>query len=288
MAPERRTSDWAAWMGTPASARPVPDAEVEPAAALRAPASGHAVPVERTAPPAPASPAHAGEAAAAGAVTDSEADAEHAHGARSARREATRQRVLDAAREIFAERGVIGGSVEDICERAGFTRGAFYSNFTDKDDVVRALVEREQSRLLLHLDASLEAVGTELAAAPDLESVLGSIVDRIIRSIPVDRQLMLVQTELEIHAIRRPDLSRHLLEINLRFRERLGVFIAAAMERHGRELLVTPADLTDTVLAVAERSVRRGLLTGGDADPDEMAAAVLPGILLALSRPIQG
>ena len=268
MAPEQRTGDWAAWMGTSAPAHPASTAPAAPPAELASPPDPELAP------------------RAAGGIAGAEPEADHAHGARSPRREVTRQRVLDAAREVFAERGVIGGSVEDICERAGFTRGAFYSNFTDKDDVVRALVEREQARLLVHLDTSLEAVDPELATATDLESVLASIVDRIIRSIPVDRQLMLVQTELEIHAIRRPDLSRHLLEINLRFRERLGAFTAAAMARHGRELLVSPADLTDTVLAVAERSARRALLSGGDADPDAMATAVLPGILLALSRPI--
>ena len=82
--------------------------------------------------------------------------------ARSARREATRQRVLDAAREVFAERGVIGGTVEDICERAGFTRGAFYSNFVDKDDVLRALIAREHARLIAQVDAGFALLGEAL------------------------------------------------------------------------------------------------------------------------------
>ena len=193
--------------------------------------------------------------------------------------------MLDAAQEVFAERGVIGGTVEDICEQAGFTRGAFYSNFTDKDDLLDALVEREHTRLLEHLDASLALVDREVAEATDLEAVLGSIVDRILRSIPVDRQLSLIQTELEIHAIRRPELSHRFIEANDRFRERIGAFIGEAMQRHGRELLVSEADITDTVVAVAERSVRRALLEGGAADTDAMASAVLPGVLLALSRP---
>jgi AcrR family transcriptional regulator len=204
--------------------------------------------------------------------------------ARTARRDATRERVLDAAREVFAEKGVFGGSVEEICERAGFTRGAFYSNFTDKDDVLRALVEREQGRLLAHLDASLDAVDAAIEAAPDLESVLHSIVDRILRSVPVDRQLMLMTSELEIHAIRRPDLPRHMLDVNARFRERIGRYISTAMERHGRELIVPATDVTDTLFAVVERSYRRALLGGEGADPDALASAVLPGILLAFSR----
>lgn len=204
--------------------------------------------------------------------------------ARTARRDATRERVLDAAREVFAEKGVFGGSVEEICERAGFTRGAFYSNFTDKDDVLRALVEREQARLLAHLDASLDAVDAEIEAAPDLESVLHSIVDRILRSVPVDRQLMLMTSELEIHAIRRPDLPRHMLDVNARFRERIGQYISSAMHRHGRELVVPVADVTDTLFAVVERSYRRALLGGQDGDPNALASSVLPGILLAFSR----
>src|SRR5512144_2349213 len=117
---------------------------------------------------------------------------------RSARREATRQRVLDAARQVFAERGVIGGTVEDICDRAGFTRGAFYSNFADKEDVLEALIEREQARLLEHLDATFGLMDEEIGAAGDPGAAMGPIVERILDSIPTDRQLLLVQTELEI------------------------------------------------------------------------------------------
>ncbi len=219
-------------------------------------------------------------------IEDPDAVAEVKEHGRTARRDATRERVLDAAREVFAEKGVFGGSVEEICERAGFTRGAFYSNFADKDDALRALVEREQGRLLAHLDASLDAVDEAIEAAPDLESVLHSIVDRILRSVPVDRQLMLITSELEIHAIRRPDMPRRLLDVNARFRERIGGYISSAMERHGRELLVPAADVTDTMFAVVERSYRRALLGGQGGDPDALASAVLPGILLAFSRPV--
>lgn len=58
------------------------------------------------------------------------------------------------------------------------------------------------------------------------------------------------------------------------------------MERHGRELVVPAADVTDTLFAVVERSYRRALLGGASADPDALAVAILPEILLALSRPV--
>jgi AcrR family transcriptional regulator len=267
MTGEQRPADWAAWMGTsPQPAGPVPLPNPESPARADEP-----VPAEEP---------------AAASVAGAPGDAAHDPDApRSARREATRQRILDAARAVFAENGVIGGTVEDICERAGFTRGAFYSNFVDKDEVVEALVEREHNRLLVHLDASLAAVGGEISASEDLQSVLASIVDRILRTVPIDRQLSLVQTELEIFAIRRPDPGGRFLEINNRFRARIAGFIDDAMRGCGRELLVDPLTITDAIVAIGQGSVRRALLDGSGGDLDAMASAVLPALLLAVSRP---
>jgi len=216
-------------------------------------------------------------------MTVADGNAAVAEEPRSARREATRQRILDAARIVFAEKGVIGATIEDICEQAGFTRGAVYSNFVDKEDVLQAVVDREHERLLAHLDASFEDVDREIAEAPDLESAIAGVVDRLLRSIPLDRQLALVQAELEIHAIRRPDTAGPFVAANDRFRERIGAFIVEAMRRHGRAPVVSAADITDTVVAIVERSVRRAAIAGGGADPDAMASAVLPHVLLALS-----
>jgi AcrR family transcriptional regulator len=271
MGREQRPGDWAAWMGTPAPATRAGAAErAASAAAESAPAAEPAMDRQPTLDhaEAPEEPVAAGRTG-------------------SLRREATRQRIIDAAREVFAESGVIGGTVEEICERAGFTRGAFYSNFADKEDVLKALVEREHATLLEHLDASLALVDQELAAAPDLATAVASIVDRILRSVPVDRQLSLVQTELEIHAVRRPELARPFLEANDRFRAKIASFIEAAMARNGLELTVDPVDVVDASVAVVERSVRRALLAGAGADPDAMARAVLPAMLLALSRPVE-
>jgi AcrR family transcriptional regulator len=47
----------------------------------------------------------------------------------------TRARLLDAAEQVFLRRGLQGSSVEEIAAEAGFTRGAFYSNFKSKDEL---------------------------------------------------------------------------------------------------------------------------------------------------------
>src|SRR2546429_6684106 len=65
---------------------------------------------------------------------------------RSEQSQETREALLSAARELFAERGYAATSTEDVVQRAGLTRGALYHQFRDKEDLFRAVyaeVERE-------------------------------------------------------------------------------------------------------------------------------------------------
>ncbi len=205
---------------------------------------------------------------------------------RSARRDATRERVLDGARDVFAERGVNAATVEEICERVGFTRGAFYSNFADKADVLEALVGREHARLVAHLDAMLEASEEgRLTLNVSSDSELAAVVDWILGSIPADRQLTLVMTELEIHAVREPATAAGYREADARFRARIARIVERGMALAGRELVVDPAHVVDAAVAVVAASIRRALLDGGGTDPDAMARALLPVLLLGASRP---
>jgi AcrR family transcriptional regulator len=202
------------------------------------------------------------------------------------RRAATRERILDAARDVFAERGVYGATVEQICAHAGFTRGAFYSNFADKDDLLRALIEREQARLFDSIDANFGLVA-EMAATVtgDPGPALAPLADRLLRSVPPGRELALIREELEIHAIRDPDVAGAFVEADDRFRSRVAAYLVSALERFGRELVVSPDEATDAVIAIVERSTRRALLAGSDTDPYAMATTILPLLIVALSRP---
>lgn len=65
---------------------------------------------------------------------------------------ATRERLLDAAEEIFVEKGVAHSSLEEIARRAGMTRGALYWHFDNKTDLFSAVVERVRPPLAELLD----------------------------------------------------------------------------------------------------------------------------------------
>ncbi len=72
----------------------------------------------------------------------------------------TRARLLASATAVFAERGFNDAAVEDIAERAGFTRGAVYANFADKADLLLNVLEEDRT------DA-MEAIAQEIESTPD-------------------------------------------------------------------------------------------------------------------------
>lgn len=67
---------------------------------------------------------------------------------------ATRRALLDAGRELFAERGFAGAGQEEIVERAGVTRGALAHHFATKQGLFRAVVESVETELAGHIGAA--------------------------------------------------------------------------------------------------------------------------------------
>ncbi|MGH8880561.1 MAG: TetR/AcrR family transcriptional regulator [Stackebrandtia sp.] len=107
----------------------------------------------------------------------------------------TRQRIIDAAAELFTERGVNGASLEQIAERAGYTRGALYGNFADKHELVLALLTertRREAEEVRQLGDDFEAAAEQLRAWNR---------DRATRL----REWMALRLELILYALRHPD-----------------------------------------------------------------------------------
>ena len=115
------------------------------------------------------------------------------------RRENTRARLLDAASQVFAEVGLDGASVEAICERAGFTRGAFYSNFDSKDELFLELASWVAEQRLASVRARIDefmASGALSGADPV------DLVQRVMDSGEDDRLSILMMFEIRIRALR--------------------------------------------------------------------------------------
>jgi AcrR family transcriptional regulator len=89
-------------------------------------------------------------------------------------------RLIEAAERLFIRKGFDVTSVDDISETAGYSRGAFYSNFEDKEQVFLAVVERRRPQLLSELDDIFQQVSDpalRIAAVRDWFSNLWRLKD---------------------------------------------------------------------------------------------------------------
>lgn len=97
----------------------------------------------------------------------------------------TRARILAAAAEVIVERGLDGASIDEITDRAGYTRGAFYSNFSSKEELFVELCTQR-------LDAYAREVVPLIQAAPaDLRA--SEAVRLLDERRPDDQILLLVE-----------------------------------------------------------------------------------------------
>ncbi|GAB3562236.1 TetR/AcrR family transcriptional regulator [Amycolatopsis endophytica] len=169
-----------------------------------------------------------------------------------------------AAAELFTERGVNGTSVEQIAERAGYSRGAFYGNFADKHDLVRALLlerTRAEEREVREMGASFEA------AAGRLREWNRERAEHL-------PQWLALRLELVLHALRDPD-SRPLVAE----RDRFARTVIAEGVRAGAP------DADAEFLALIIHALEDGLLIQHLLAPDEVPADIVVDAVSWLLRP---
>jgi AcrR family transcriptional regulator len=70
----------------------------------------------------------------------------------------TRERILQAAGDVVARDGYDGASVDRIADAAGYSKGAFYSNFSSKEDVLNSLLSTHAPRDVVDLTEALEGL----------------------------------------------------------------------------------------------------------------------------------
>ncbi|HEV7211573.1 MAG TPA: TetR/AcrR family transcriptional regulator [Blastococcus sp.] len=159
------------------------------------------------------------------------------------RRAETVERLLDAALETFADIGFAAASVEDICSRGGFTRGAFYSSFRTKDELFAALYVRETGR-------ELARVAEQLTGIEDERDPVAAGVERCLSTFRADRTWVLVTTEYTLHAARHPEAAEALREHTAALHDQLTALIESTAARSGLALAVPAADLARILLAL--------------------------------------
>jgi len=189
----------------------------------------------------------------------------------------TRRRLLDGAAQVIRERGFGAASVEAIAAAAGFSRGAFYSNFDTKEQL---FVELLHDRVYSGYRRMGERVVAEGGATP-LERLRWSaeqLADR--QRNDEDRWLFELWLELLAQAARDPGLAKLAATFWSGNREMLTALTAAGFAEVGRE---PPVDAKH--LATAQIALDIGLAVQHLVDPDAVPLDVYPKLWEVLFGP---
>ncbi|QQM67442.1 TetR/AcrR family transcriptional regulator [Actinomyces weissii] len=212
----------------------------------------------------------------------------------SSRRARTQRLLLEAGLQLIAEQGIGATSVGDVCARAGFSRGAFYSNFRDMDHFVGRLAE-EQWAAMAEFVRSAVAVAlpdgsrTSRPSEQEVAASAASLADRLLQAMPVSRESHLLQSEFAAFIVRDAARAPALKAGYEAFKDSLREQLVSGLAAIGRRTIASPEDTTELILAAAERSVRLALMDGEEGGAlTAFLERTLPLLLTRLSVPEPG
>jgi AcrR family transcriptional regulator len=181
----------------------------------------------------------------------------------------TRGRLLAAGAQVFARKGFAGASLEEIAELAGYTTGALYHHFANKEKLFLELLETGGSRQIANWIDAVSEVFEEETSDP-FDALSRSVVER---SEP-DRTLEPLAGEFWLYAVRNPAAMAIFAEKLREQHDRFEPIIAAAMRRDGTPPGITPGEMT-TVALVLLPALARFRRIDPDSVPDDLLARVL-------------
>lgn len=192
------------------------------------------------------------------------------------RRPATRAALLRAALEVFAEYGFQAATIEQVCTRAGFTRGAFYSNFSSKEELFLALFDEHSRQVLDRL--------TELADSLPTDT-LQEYAEHVARIDPAERDWYLVSMEFTLYAIRDAQAAWVLARHDAQLRAELARSLTALLERAGLTLTVDAEELARLLIAIREGGLAQSYVEPDRLPTGELERRFLATILSAVTEP---
>lgn len=194
-------------------------------------------------------------------------------------REQTQQRLIEAAHIVIAKKGLGAVSVEDIAATAGYTRGAFYSNFDSIDDLFIELLRRDHDDVL---------AGMEKALAEEVDP--GRLEQRVIQlygQLYRNNDRFMNWTEARMLAARDARFRTKLNALMAEKRDSIATFIERFCQRIGATPAAPPMTMAMGFLSLIE-GVKLFRVSSPQDMTDEMAEAVLTlfiNAVIQLRRP---
>jgi AcrR family transcriptional regulator len=169
---------------------------------------------------------------------------------RERRLEHTRSLLLDAAEEVFAEKGFTPATLDDIAHAAGYTKGAIYKHFVTKEDLFLAVSDRYWRR---YFDNFAEVMSTaKHVGAGELDEIASRW-----RQLSVDRgaEHAALGHEFTLYLLRNPEARERVAAKRAEVVKALGKFVVQGIDRLGGALLVPPETFARVLVATSDAVV---------------------------------
>ena len=175
----------------------------------------------------------------------------------------TRTRLLESATQLFARGGYEGASVDLIAESAGYSKGAFYSNFESKEAIFLELLDVHKRR---EIDALAQLLAHDISASELLSRIRNSETER-----SNDFDLGLLSAEFQLQACRDKAFAKTYARLHRTHRDTMAGLVLKLFAKLDRTPPSNPKDLADIMMAVitglslqrtsVQSPTRRGFVT---------------------------
>ena len=185
----------------------------------------------------------------------------------------TRAQLIDAAAAVFARRGYVAASLDEVAEEAGLTKGAVYSNFDSKEDLFQAVIE---DRLNAPMKNIAEVIDTNIGTTEE-QAMAGARA--FVGVVEQEQEVFLLALEMNIHVARHPELKAAFAE---RYREQMAE-VADIITEHANssgDALPLPADQ----MAIAVQALSQGIALHALVDPGAVPDDLLGRVYALLFR----
>jgi AcrR family transcriptional regulator len=184
----------------------------------------------------------------------------------------TRARVLEAAKAVFEREGYHGASLERIAAAAGFTKGAVYSTFESKADVMLALLEGRAEWMQADLTETL-------AAAPTAAECVAAMARHSAARVAAERDWLAASNEFVIVVGRDEKLRPRYAALHEAAVSAVADSLSTWTRRSGERLAVSPRRAATAVIAL-----HKGLVLEGMISPATLSEELFVETQLALLR----
>lgn len=169
---------------------------------------------------------------------------------RERRLEHTRSLLLDAAEDVFAEKGFTTATLDDIAHAAGYTKGAIYKHFATKEELFLAVSDRYWRR---YFDNFAEVMATSgQVGTHELDEIA-----RRWRQLSLDRgaEHAALGHEFTLYLLRNPEARDRVADKRSEVVAQLAEFIVTGVERLGGTLIIPATTLAQVLVATSDSVV---------------------------------